>query len=1669
MAVLEPYDLLSMLCICLGLPSPPHTQAIVTVLGPLSQAQAKVHRDKDLTQYLLMANEPTDQPMNSIGADPSEQTSDQPVPSWNSHSLLIDLLLGESNNVLASWTGLISERPQSITPDMVRSTLMFCLVLSRLLVIRELSTLPRIDAVRKVNDQLAREISMLLSRAECLQDRIDAALTVVGEVLPHPNALSSVRSEAFSESGLLPVSLYLTKSLHERQTVAGDMVRNGSHDSMDIDDDFDSQGHRASAATHFADAIRDDMGVCSNIAALRACITAYLSLITSSIEASTIDDDSGQISSSFIDYLCGLPDTELYLCRPLISAVTQSQLRLGLPEVVVLLEHLAVSFLQEYDFERCEPAILLCLEVVGGLAGQWTQPDVDFDKIGDQIFNWAMKNVLKPGIASPSVQTGFAILCYRLAQLQYPSARSTIFDLFTVGDCVVKYRTSLLIAKVFSRWKLAEHDAAFESLRKDHLPQDLTCNEEIAMRLYVLSELAAKWPSLRRKCVYHIYETAAAMNTEHRGYATMCIRRVAGSLQLDDSPTFFRFFAPQLLYTWLDTGQLESAPYEIFGYATLEGLIADVEIEVAAQMIMRRKDAEFNRLAASLNKTPVQLLRDAFPRCSAYAIAWDMLHPSRNPVKEGSEAQVNALVGKSEYLRLVRQHLHEIVGIIICATSEVDQAAKALDKKNSYISQTRRLGQILNICCSSLVLPAQQQPSFPVKYLFDQLERLCRRASIDPSSLWTPSRLTYCLRMLFNQMIPAYGSLHACICIRKIRLLIALANDTALAGYPLEIVIHGLRPYVTDQYCADDAIGIIQYLYQHGTSYLHDNVPFVAGSGASIFLSTHGFLSASQDSTTQDSQYSVTKQKAEAFQSWFNTYLIEFAAHFEVGVHQNLFRSLMRSAADSTVEGSAYVGTAEGRLLLDLLADSSSRHPMLDKTTRLALFDIIQQNFQAMPSSANDIISSDGLAQDFAKQLWALLDRPGSNRRFRAWAARALGRAFTSAGGSRKFLRMMSAADPVGHGIFKDLLEVSEPIQRSSMTSRTIIIMLIYDFLRSTSAHEVAAAEEALRMIIERAVKDDETRDCVHRTIPIPLQNALHLAERSTTRTAAPLKSIYQAGLPTQNKPLQAWIRDLTTSLAMSCMNDSILGPAAYFIQLVGKLAEPLFPHILHLALLIEFKGNRVAAKQFSKVCRTFFAQEDNYEHGQVKILLKGVLHLRKQPVPFEQTYNDRDHWLDLDFIRAARAAARCGMYTTALQLAETHVPVTMKTSRRSSALMPGALPDNLIASIYRNLDDPDCFYGAPQEEGLSSLLERLDFEQDGYKGLLFRAARLDSQIRRTGHIQSTDARGMIHSLMDLNLNSLAHITLSSAQIGSTSSDMVNDSLEAARKLQQWDVKAPASAFDASSINFEAFQSIQNAASLANVRSTLEISYGRAVTLVSNTSTVTSMSKAFTTLACLAEMDEVLSSTCKSSLQDVCAILCSRHQEPSQTRYVNGAPTGKPLTDNDRYANLQPILSSRQTLFSVLSRSTVLQDLVGTGPKDTTALEISALLSSCSTARKHGADRESLAAAVYLHDLIPRCRELGLRTEARADFEMARVLWDKSEQYSSVHMLRQLVTDVDFGTETMAPGLSTVYATLVSNIAHVQCSEKSNTCCRQVKLLRRGSKTLRRSLTTTSS
>lgn len=1627
-------DVLRIIYTCLDLTFAPPKAATFLVLGPVAQAKTHTARYKDLAHYLLLLPPIKDSATKTAyeHAASEEPTSDY-YPTQTGNKIL-DFCLSEVDKAKQRWKDMIATNTAGITSDMMRIVTNLCIVAPAVAALvnpddRRVSTL--LSSVIDLIDLL----SITLTKLQTEQYKIDAVLAVCTKSLPDIGSLQGRGTDVYKRTGIHLVAQHLSPALGQRKDVKQSFYAE-DEDFMEMDDASGSQ-MTVGAPVFDNDVPRHDLQAENDISALRASCSTYLQFISSLMDCP--EPDQGMIPARFTDHLASLSESDLLYSRQFLRALWTSNLKISRSDCLSLLERFSEALIdpRAREYNTSEVANSMLVEVLIGTTLVWTPDTVDreaqdlYENI-EALYVYYVKEMEKGGVRrSANLQTTIAIFLHGLLKhhpdfahnRKVPSVRTSLFELLASGEMTVKYHIAERLPRIFEDFVLSEHDKILQDVDSS-LPGDDEGNEGIAVRLLVLSRLASQWHTLLRHSVYRIFATAGTIPGAAL-HAERCISKVAQSRCFGDSQSLFRLFAPQVIFTWLDRGQEISAiPFLIFDYDSLPDLLRDIEAEVVGQAIMFGRKDEVEYLASQLGYSAQHLLSKNIGKAAAYTIAWDTCRGSaRNKADSSFGNLLKEMVGSDQYYVLIQKHFPQVLGHMLQTIDHEERLGKSLDKKPAFNPAAAVLAEITEISQSAQGLNMGIEPSFSAFYLPDQLERLCRRTGDRPTSFWSPSTYTFVLRSLLDRIHPALGSLYARSVIRKIRVVVALAGPIAHEGYPLQMTLQSLRPFLTDVQCTEDTVGIMQYLFEHGAEYLRQQLSFVTGIGLSILISLRVFLSSSQESTTQQSQHMTTMNAATRFHIWLTEYLKAHAqaiATIERSSAVKAFKLITTAASQVNAEGNSFRGSDESKLLLEILDDVRSGRKLLNKTSRDVALDLLCQNFQPAHTARDDILGLDRDAAEFAPLVWESCRRSKVGEGYLLWTARVLGRAYSAFG---EVKQSSAGARPWAS---------SSQSSKSTLgtSSREAIVKEVIDLFYSDDRTEVSLAEDAVRRLISRLVPDSQYMVEMQRVIPEAIAKALMYKPPEPDNPAQPLTDgLQQAVSPTPLKPIVSWVRDLTVALCKVATEDPVLDALPDLLIGINHMAEKLLPYILHLVLLDEFEEDRSVRDIFSKAIASWFRDCSSATIPHVRIIVQCILYLRSQPIPKEATRVDRDKWLEVNYLEASQAASACAMYRSALMFAETSSgqPMVKSSIRRSSVMVePPKIPLQLQLSIYKNLDEPDSFYGVDRGSSLLSVLGRLDYEGDGVKSLLFRGARLDSQMRRRNELEPTDSRGTVKSLIMLNMNSVTHSLLLNEQFHDAGDDIVESTLHTARKLGQWDIKAPEVNNTEASTLFKAFQGMHYAKSVEKARENFSHQLQTTMNFLAGKNNASVPTKVhLRTLGVLTEAEEVIMTERSEHLLDTWDRMKSRE------KWMRAG----------EFSDVRQLLSCRETLFSVLSSNPALVNSLHTRTATIRGMEVEALVSSSSVCRKHGALQESLASVTYLSDIVPQCKAIGLDIEAVAQHEVANVLWEQGETEVSIRMRQHLIDHANFDSQNADLSLPVLLARLGHHLAEARLAK----------------------------
>ena len=955
----QTFDFVNLLRACCGIKPLSVGRSIAVSGGTLSETWKSWRQIRQFVRYLLLL--PPDG--ETWARDPGSETEVPPSPPsadpnsfYASKKLVLELLspkVEELKELCASWTKKSHEGGTQISLERFQSLLSAAIMGAMLIPqISGLNTTPSATVESALLELTETSLGIAGDSVEP-QAFIDSTLRLVRPCIPTLGTASLGTLHA-ENPGLLRLLTTIYDFLEKRETR---LTSDDNGDFMDIDHEFDSQASRASVASIPLAIPRQNVRLGVDSRSFYIDTRRRLALLR------IIQQDEGQIGllpDEFVDDTLAMSDEDVLSCQRLLIELFRSDLVASPDATLNIIERLG-AIVSQLEYQCCEVALTTCIEVIDGSSDTWIHDTQQLaDSVGD-LYNHFIRVCLPSNIFSPKAQMSMTRLLLTLlredpeygSKLGVDSCRTSLLYILGRGSMEVKYFIGERIASLFELYILKLHDEVFVDVL-DSLPKDADDVAGIAFRLLVLSKLACRWPTLLRRCTYHIFETPGkiAHSTE---YAAHCLEDISQALELKSPQRLFQLFSRQLLYTWLENDSLDDIPFSIFGFSSLADLLRSAQAEALGLMVMRGQTDMSAELARRIGTTEVEIIKRNFSTAMAYSMIYGDAFGGDD--KGRGEAYIEKELGHKVVMEIRYENFVDIVSLFFDLIDQDNLIEKAFAKHRDLAYAAKLMKTIQGISHSSAELPPNQQPLFKARYLVHDIQRLCENTVFEFRELWTPALVSSIARRLLNTVHPALGSLHACSVLRKVRILVCLAGEVALESYTLELLLNSTRDFIVDPECADDALGISQYLLSEGVQYLSQVPSFVAGYALSTLASLRVFLESTQASTTQEEQFKATMSKAKAFHVWLTRYLANYRSPmFKNASQSESFNSIVESAAHIRSSGNAEKGTSESKLLLHILRDSESDDQLLNEPSRQLALKLLCNDFTVPPHSVDDVV-----------------------------------------------------------------------------------------------------------------------------------------------------------------------------------------------------------------------------------------------------------------------------------------------------------------------------------------------------------------------------------------------------------------------------------------------------------------------------------------------------------------------------------------------------------------------------------------------------------------------------------------------------------------------------------------------------------------------------------------
>lgn len=632
--------------------------------GSLSEAWKSQREILPFNRYLLLLDhtegEVKAHQCSFLSTASQSMLTADPSSFYASRKLVLELLypkLEDLSDLCSSWTKKATEGGSQVSLERFQSLFMACIIGTMLMPqVDELNTSQSSSVESLLIDLTERALTAAMDSVEP-RAFVDRVLRAVRPCIP--DLITSRLNQLQGDNpGLLQLLAKVSDLIEQRQN------RNDSGDSpdfMDVDDEFESQNSRTSSASTSLTIPRQTIQMDMNPQAFYLDTRKRLCLLR------TIHQDIGQVGlvpDVFVDELLSLSDDHLLSCQRLLIELFRSDLTTSSETALNIIERLG-AIVSQLEYQCCEVALTTCIEVLDGLCGVWLHEGDQLAESAGDLYNHFVKTCLSSNIFSPKAQMAMTQFLFTLlraepeygASLGLSSCRTSLLYMLGNGSMTVKYFIAERIADIFDLYVLKIHDEVFVDIL-DSLPTDSEDIAGLAFRLLILSKMACKWPTLLRRCTYHIFETPGKI-AHSTPYAKWCLDNVSTTLKLDSPKELFKLFSRQLLYTWLESDSVEDIPFSIFGFADLADLLRSAQAEAAGLMIMRGQDTTSSELARYIGLSEADLIRRNF----ATTLAYSMIHGDQkgSPDKSKGEEHIKKTLGNKLFVESTYINFVDIV------------------------------------------------------------------------------------------------------------------------------------------------------------------------------------------------------------------------------------------------------------------------------------------------------------------------------------------------------------------------------------------------------------------------------------------------------------------------------------------------------------------------------------------------------------------------------------------------------------------------------------------------------------------------------------------------------------------------------------------------------------------------------------------------------------------------------------------------------------------------------------------------------------------------------------------------------------------------------------------------------------------------------------------------
>lgn len=1094
-------------------------------------------------------------------------------------------------------------------------------------------------------------------------------------------------------------------------------------------------------------------------------------------------------------------ETELYLNRTTDLSITNEQFRtlmfglnrwcqqhvnsISFKQLGDILTNYA-DLISDYRFERDQWVLIAVIQCLTFLIPKWVPAALDLGVILDSgatireimiHFYTRLTTLWRKDTLSwrARLELGRFLLAYLTADpyqdllnTSNPVPGIVFMRMFADDEFAVRALAGRTYAAVFDIYKYGEkgvsdHFTIYNDI-KDNLGRDFQKYEQIATRVLTFGEVIVRSYMNQNKAIFDIVEIAR--QEVYLNMVRHALDDAAVRLGFDTGRELVVEFQQHILYSWIEVSHdLAVFPYQLFGYDNLEEFLTNEGEEIVAQLLLQRKIYKVHDISKMIGIEIKELLKKSFSR--TFAHVQPLYFTDRG---EEADVVINGFLqnqlGPDMFNEFYFRNAESMVFDLLLSVFDPSQIA-VTDITKSYPgidTAVATMASILKNGFSEQDLPEPCRPFYKVEIILGALNHIslthCHTLSTPIASLFKPSKLHKILQKLHQVIQDSKLPYKRRRIMGTYRLAISLAGSAIFNVGILRMILHAMSLFMAYEEICIDCCGIVTFLCEWTTK----NQPQVFVENLLVVvpllidrLSVYDKPGARTDLENQCRGCVIGLLEQLLRKASEHTSLPGASAIFsKLGPFPGdpafaeicrIFQSL-RVGQGSNVNFEAY----ESRLL------ASPSSAVVQACVRE-----LREAFKAQVLSEelwNQMPKLHSLVGCLVRLCAREIDVRGKSSPLVADICRCLAEMYP-------FIDGKAAADH--EASFHERGASRAKPSGAKEDSKFFVLRRLGEFLLDSDVSVVGIADSTLRGIL--STKSGH--------------NALDLFDETSKRhlgifkskgtitldrvVAAPPRPKLEDNLlwATENKSYQEWIVGLCCSLLNYQTNDEVFGQLSKILEAKAEFADQMLPLLVHSALLcnidLSTAKKRIQVAQptrdvLSKQFRLVFQRHQSESKEALKALLNVIVFLRQQPLPTAKTPFDNNNWLELDYFDVAKAALRCKAYTTALLFVEIGCEPKHPIPPNEFQNDDYDLPDyqKLLLEIFRNMDEPDAFYGIRTALSFSSLSKRFEYEGSWSKNLSIYEARLQARMANSIEDATPLYMGLMKSMNNMGLYHLS-------------------------------------------------------------------------------------------------------------------------------------------------------------------------------------------------------------------------------------------------------------------------------------------------------------------------